>query len=376
MGVRTPRVLVVDDHAVFRRGLVSALETLGYTATAVGDVEGALGALDREPFDAVLLDLRMPGLNGYALLRVLSERDDAIPVIAMSGEGTMDDVITLMRAHAADFLRKPIQPSELASALDRALAKGKATHETSEAQTPGPTEPQPAAAPSPPTTTTPRAGTRARTPTAEPTRPETPETAQTPSRQVDRIVRALEQGQLELPAIAPIAGQIQRLMGDPMCAVGDVLEVVGTDPVIAGSILAIANSAHLRAGQPITDLRSACLRVGNKRVLATAQQVLLRDRFAVAEGADGELLDAMWHNVVVTAHGARALAVRIGLPDPDEVQVAAMLHNLGELVLLRMLSGLRGGRPFGPTALAQAAEQIALRHETVGRMLLAGWDMP
>jgi CheY-like chemotaxis protein len=118
------RVLIIDDEEAIRVALTRHLQTLGYQAEAAGGgAEGLSMVLASRP-DAVILDLRMAGLDGHALLRRFGTAAPGLPVVVLSGSGTMDDVIAVLRAGAADFLRKPWTRVELEAALSRALGQG------------------------------------------------------------------------------------------------------------------------------------------------------------------------------------------------------------------------------------------------------------
>jgi len=194
---------------------------------------------------------------------------------------------------------------------------------------------------------------------------------------VAELVREVRAGRRSLPAIAPIAGDVQRLLGDPECGVAEVLAVVEQDPVITAEILRVANSARFQAARQIKDLKTACMRLGNKRVLVLAQEALLRDLFAVGSGPVARLAEALWRHVLVKANAARAIAALSGSPRPDEDQVAAMLADLGELALLRLCAdpkrALRGWDD--PRFVAALGDEIAGAHEEVGGILLESWKM-
>ena len=386
MRARLHQVLVIDDDASFQRGLIDALEHLGYRGQASSAGE-ALEWVMEGAFDAVLLDLKMPELNGHALLRQLRRSGYNLPVIAMSGVGTKDDVVTLLREQATDYLQKPFNPSDLGAALDRALsppttpslpdsadeapAAGRGLRVAAAARTYGsPRRSQPAFAQRP---------TSGPVEVAAADRPSQREPAHEPRRvrePLKELLADLKAGRIELPVIAPVTQEIQELGSRPTCGIADVMSVVGQDPAITASILRIANSSQYRPERPITNLRAACLRLGNKRVLAIAQQVLVQELFGSGPGPVRTLVQAMWRNLLVTAHGARELAMLVDHPDPDAVQVAAMMHNLGEVVLVRLLADLKGAGEADETFALQAAGTVAENHEAVGRLLLQGWKMP
>lgn len=115
------RVLLVEDDANLRRVLSYHLEQKGYAVTPAADGPSALGLLGREPFDLVLTDVRMPGMDGFELLRVIGERNVEIPVVVMTAYGTISDAVEAMRLGAADYLTKPVERESLLLAVQRAL---------------------------------------------------------------------------------------------------------------------------------------------------------------------------------------------------------------------------------------------------------------
>lgn len=119
-GIDPTQLLIVDDEAVVRDSLRVYLEKRGHQIDEATSVEEALELIDGNEYDIVLLDIRMPGESGLSLLNTLQNRRPEIAIVMMSGHGNMDSVIEALRAGAADFLKKPIQPSELTAALEKA----------------------------------------------------------------------------------------------------------------------------------------------------------------------------------------------------------------------------------------------------------------
>ena len=122
-GERVKTVLIVDDDPVERRLLTSALERMGHRVEEAEDGEMALARLarTRRPVDAVLLDLQMPKLDGMGVLEKLSA--DAPPVIVQTARGSIETVVSAMRAGAQDFVVKPASVERLKVALDNALVR-------------------------------------------------------------------------------------------------------------------------------------------------------------------------------------------------------------------------------------------------------------
>jgi len=95
-----PRVLIADDEDSLRWVLEKGLRQAGYDVTSVKDGPGAIQAFEAEPFDIVLLDVRMPGVDGLAVLARLREVRPDATVVVMTAHGTMDTAIQAMQRGA------------------------------------------------------------------------------------------------------------------------------------------------------------------------------------------------------------------------------------------------------------------------------------
>jgi two-component system response regulator HydG len=116
-----PRVLVVDDKREFAETVADGLADHGYRATALNSAHAALALLEKEDFDALVTDLRMPDLDGLELVaraRVLSAER---PVIVMTAYGAIDTAVESIRRGAYHYLTKPFKAEELLLFLGRAL---------------------------------------------------------------------------------------------------------------------------------------------------------------------------------------------------------------------------------------------------------------
>ena len=116
----TPRVVVCDDEAAARRGIVRALGGRYRTYEAASGLE-CLDLLEATPVELVLLDLRMPGLDGRATLERILEREQPPPVVVVTADSSLRTAIDAVKAGAADFLAKPYEIDELRLIVERAL---------------------------------------------------------------------------------------------------------------------------------------------------------------------------------------------------------------------------------------------------------------
>jgi DNA-binding NtrC family response regulator len=115
------RVLVVEDEAYVRDSLLELLRARGFRVEGASGVAEALRLLERTPVDVVLTDLRMPELTGLDLVRRLQETAPEVPVIVLTGHGSVGSAVECLQAGASDFILKPADPGALEVALTRAL---------------------------------------------------------------------------------------------------------------------------------------------------------------------------------------------------------------------------------------------------------------
>jgi CheY-like chemotaxis protein len=114
-------VLVVDDDELVRTGLAEDLRREGYRVTAAASGREALEILGQTAVDLVLTDLVMQEPDGMELLRRLSEQSPDLPVVVLTGHGTVASAIEAIRHGAADYLLKPARPEEIAHRIQRVL---------------------------------------------------------------------------------------------------------------------------------------------------------------------------------------------------------------------------------------------------------------
>ena len=116
-------ILIVDDEKNIREGLSKALALAGYHTLMAPTGSEAVRVLERDAVDLVISDLRMPGLSGEQLLRRVVSAYPAIPVIILTGHGTIESAVTAMHAGAYDFLTKPVNLDRLELLVTRALSR-------------------------------------------------------------------------------------------------------------------------------------------------------------------------------------------------------------------------------------------------------------
>jgi len=118
-------ILVVDDEKPIREGCRRVLDGKGYIVTTAENGQTALDTLAGEPVDIILLDLKMPVLGGEEVLEITGREYPDIPVIIITGHGTVDTAVECMKKGAYDFITKPFQIDQFLLTVSRAAEKRK-----------------------------------------------------------------------------------------------------------------------------------------------------------------------------------------------------------------------------------------------------------
>ncbi len=117
------KILVVEDHALVREGLMATLKNLakGSEVVGVGDAQAAIPVLEGEDVDLMMLDLMLPGTRGETLLPVVRRRFPTVPVVVLSALDDAATVADVIKKGASGFISKSSSSDELLSALKRVL---------------------------------------------------------------------------------------------------------------------------------------------------------------------------------------------------------------------------------------------------------------
>jgi DNA-binding response OmpR family regulator len=116
-------ILIVDDEPHVRLGFRTALETVGFEVEEAEDGPTALDRLARSGVSLVLLDLRMPALDGMEVLQRLRAAGNDVPVVIITAHGSIPDAVAAMRLGAIDFVSKPLTPRELRRVVEEVLTR-------------------------------------------------------------------------------------------------------------------------------------------------------------------------------------------------------------------------------------------------------------
>jgi two-component system response regulator FixJ len=123
MGSNNRTIYVVDDDEAFRRSVGFALRTSGYAVTQFASGAEILKAARKLEPGCILLDIRMPDIDGLEVQRNLREQGVALPIIIMTGHGDVSVAVQAMKAGAVDFIEKPFERAVLLSAVEKGFER-------------------------------------------------------------------------------------------------------------------------------------------------------------------------------------------------------------------------------------------------------------
>jgi two-component system, OmpR family, KDP operon response regulator KdpE len=129
MGPEVSHVLIVDDERSIRSVLRTILASFGFAIVEAADGEEALALLYNTPFDAVLLDISMPGMSGLQVCRVMRPGWPRMPIIMLTVQESEDAKVEALNAGADDYITKPFHVGELMARLRSAIRRSRTAHD-------------------------------------------------------------------------------------------------------------------------------------------------------------------------------------------------------------------------------------------------------
>src|SRR5512143_4380175 len=125
-------ILLIDEDGGLRRGIEFGVTEAGHKVQPAASGEEGLRLFESTPFDAVITDITMPGMNGMEVLAGVHRRDPGLPVIMITAYGTIENAVEAMKQGAFDYITKPFNRDELRMTLDKALRMRRLERENAE----------------------------------------------------------------------------------------------------------------------------------------------------------------------------------------------------------------------------------------------------
>ncbi len=351
-------ILVIDDDEFVRGALRRALHPLGQEdVIEAGTGEEALKELGKADVSFALVDLRMPGMGGHEAIRRIAAQNPLVPLVGMSGEGDMHDVIECLRDGAVDFLVKPWTAGELAEVVTRTLARRKARLEPARLGSISPAQVAPDAP-----------AARGSLPPAD--SPGGPVAREGPIT-LSEVLARLRQGEIALPAQPTVALVVRRMLARHDVSAGQIRAVIERDPHFTGRILRLANSPLFVGYARAPDLGAAIARIGNREIGMVVETLFARRFFEVATPKARAIVDAQWRRSWARAVCMRQAAIDLfpSVP-PETAYLTGLFCDAGAAFLVRVSDEM--GLALNGVELATIAES----HAAISATIASAWDLP
>lgn len=330
-------ILVVDDTAICREPIVAVLRQEGYDARGAAGGKAALESLASRRPDLLLLDLQMPELDGWTVLRAIRKAGgfDDLPVILLTASVDRHYVVRARQLGVQDYLLKSqfSLPEMLARVRKRLETNGGPPVGTGGPEAPSATAPAKASA-----------GTRGHATCAAMASPAPTEPAGAAAGSRPEQHRALEPltrddivGRLEActhaKTLAGVVAEVVSLAGSPRGSLADLASLLKRDPVLCTRVLQLANTAGFASAKPmISTIEEAVRNVGAGAVRNTAASVGIFESFS-ATAADGIGLVRCWQHCFAVAALMDRLVPAADAASHDVAYLVGLCHDLGEIVL-------------------------------------------
>jgi putative nucleotidyltransferase with HDIG domain len=318
------RLLFVDDEIMVLDGLRRALHgmRLEWEMNFVDSAAAALQALEQDPYDAIVTDMRMPVTDGAQLLEQVKQRHPDVIRIVLSGQSSREAVFRSI-APAHQFLSKPCDPQELVIRLGQAFAMRDLLANQS----------------------------------------------------LKTIVSRMQ----SIPSLPTLYGELTAALRQESPSLAQIERIISKDVGMAAKILQLANSAFIGARGRVSNLLQAVTLIGTESVRTLVLSVHVFSQ-CEANSEVAAYLPSLWDHSITVASLAQRIATSEGCPKAvaEESFTAGLLHDIGKVILLsEMLDKYRrilGSDPGSRVALE--LEQLGCTHAQLGAYLMSIWGLP
>jgi putative nucleotidyltransferase with HDIG domain len=318
------RILFVDDEPKILEALQRTLRAQRHeweVSFAPGG-EAALTMLAAAPFDVVVSDMRMPGMDGAALLEIVRQQYPSILRMILSGYTQMEASLRAVPV-AHQFLLKPCDPDTLRAAIDRATSLVEVLN----------------------------------------------------SKMMASLVGSMQ----ELPSLPRTYMELRKALADPETSIDRLVRIVEQDLAISAKILQLVNSAFFGLTREISDVKMAVNYLGVNILQNLVVSVEAFRMFQPKKPIPGFSIEELYAHSQLTARIAAHFSS--GRKLPSAVVVAALLHDVGKLVIAErapdhFARAVSGAREEQKPLFAIEEELIGISHAEVGAYLLSLWGLP
>ena len=287
----------------------------------------------------IVIDHLADGMGSDELLDALEALKSPIPFIVTSQGGERDDVIKAMGCGGVDWIGKPVEKE----ALERAIKRAERQYRTTLLAPATVAEPPPQ------------------------------------SRDLIRVIaRKIKDGNIDLPEVPRIIKELNDALSDLNVEASTIQKVIEQDPSLTARLVSTVNTATYGGRNwdgTITDLPSTLTRLGNLAVRNLVNTEVIKNMFNFRSPAFKSVFDKMWRSHFLTAYMCREIAVNIEMDEPEEMYLMGLLHNIGELFLLRVLGEFFQKQNNQLLSMPEVLGMVRQWHTVFGESLIKKWSL-
>jgi len=321
------RLLFVDDEQMVLDGLRRALRDMRFEweMQFVDSGDRALQELDRQPYDAIITDMRMPSMDGAQLLEAVQTRNENIVRVVLSGQSSKDEVLRSV-APTHQFLSKPCDTEELKLRLSLAFSMSDAL--------------------------------------------------------ANGALKALVARLRSIPSLPLLYNELTKALASPTTSLLHLERIIERDVGMAAKILQLANSAFIGARREVSGLRQAVSLIGTDAIRTLVMSVHIFSKFE-RNSSVKVYLPSLWEHSVEVATLARQIATHENQTGIMREQsfTAGLLHDIGRAILLSEIPSdylpiLKQASINTGATLQLESEKFGCTHAQIGAYLMSIWGLP
>jgi HD-like signal output (HDOD) protein len=184
-------------------------------------------------------------------------------------------------------------------------------------------------------------------------------------------------GKTKLPVFEGTALELQRMLASPPEDTKPLVDLLGSDVVLASAVLRLANSSFYGGLAQVKTIQESLMRLGMDQVMRLALVVSQQQAYRVNARDLQPVVTALWRHALATALGCQWLSQRLGRgTSASEAFLAGMVHDIGKLLVIRVIDDLRKTRADFRPAQSLVAEMLGSLHAKYGATLARGWNLP
>jgi putative nucleotidyltransferase with HDIG domain len=177
-------------------------------------------------------------------------------------------------------------------------------------------------------------------------------------------------GKLSPPVMPQVARQMQRVIKEPTVSTDELAEVIEIDPVISLRLISVANSPIYRGITEIRNVKTAIQRLGLKETLNLVIAIANKSLYETDKVQYKILMDKMWGHSLASAFGAKLIAQKLKLEDPESFFLMGLTHDIGKILLLKAFTGISKQKMLNLDAVQANIQE---GHISLGIMLIKRW---